>query len=103
MKKPFFSLSLRVYVTKSNNSFVLLNPYKLESLKGFIPNDERIVNQGVDCRNKNIPFQPIIVNFTHDEWGNFEKEVKSKVNNIQGIPAELYYGNIAIVFLNKPE
>ena len=102
MKKPRIDLHLKVFSGKSDNP-INLNPYKFKSLVNIIPDDTRIYNQIMDCKIKNIPLQPVIVNMTQEDWELFEKEVKSKISNIKGFPAELYYMNTPLVFLNKPE
>lgn len=102
MKKLYFELYLKITTLKKNH-IVLLNAYKIKSLTGLIPDDNRIINQVADCNKKGIPLQPIIVNFSETEWDLFEKEIKSKVFNLKGFPAELFFRNIPIVFLNKPE
>lgn len=102
MKKPRIDLHLKVFSENSKYA-ININPYKLKSLVNIIPDDTRIISQVMDCRNKNIPFQPIIVNLSQQDWDLLEKEIKSKVAKIKGIPAELYYINTPLVFLNKPE
>lgn len=102
MKKPTFELHLKVFSENSPHAIVL-NAYKFSSLKALIPDDKRIISQVSDCSMKQIPLQPIVVNFTTEEWDLFQKEVKSKISKLKGIPAELYYRSIPIVFFNKPE